>query len=475
MNLENQNLSDENSSDGTLAALSPIYNEDGHLLESFTNAVCTAIDYKEINDLIELIQPLHESELGDLLEALSAEQRKELVQLAGDRFDFSSLTEVDEAIRLDIVDSLPSEKLAEVMQDLDSDDAVFILEDMEEDDQKAVLESLPVDERVLLKRALEYPEESAGRRMQTEFIAVPPFWNVGQTIDYMRDTEDLPDLFHEIFVVDPKYELMGYVRLDKLLRTRRETNIEDITEDSIHPIDATMDQESAALVFQQYDLLSAAVVDNGGRLVGVMTVDDIVDVINLEADEDIKRLAGVGDEELSDSVYEIAKSRFSWLFINLLTAIVASLVISLFDATITQMVALAVLMPIVASMGGNAGTQTMTVAVRALATRDIDTYNSNRIIRREIAVGLINGAVFALIIGVVASWWFTSPTLGLVIGLAMIFNMLSAALAGILIPLALNRMNIDPAIASSVFVTTVTDVIGFFAFLSLAALMFGLY
>ena len=451
-----------------------LYNEDGHLRTDFTEAVRAAVADGERDAVIELIDPLHESELGDLLEALTAEERQGLVRIAGEDFDFSSLTEVDEAIRLDIVGSLPNAAIAEAIQDLDSDDAIYILEDMEKADQEEVLDRLPFDDRILLRRALEYPEESAGRRMQTEFIAVPPFWTVGQTIDYMREEEDLPNRFHEIFVISPQYELLGYVQLDRLLRTGRSAKIESIKEESIYPIDANLDQEEAAHIFQRYDLLSAAVVDNGGRLVGVMTIDDIVDVIHEEAEEDIKRLGGVGDEELSDTVIDIARSRFLWLLINLVTAVLASAVIGLFDATIEQMVALAILMPIVASMGGNAGTQTMTVAVRALATRDMDSYNTKRIIRREVMVGLLNGAAFAVLIGVIAAWWFSNLDIGMIIAIAMVFNMLSAALAGILIPILLDRLDLDPAIASSVFVTTVTDVVGFFAFLGLAAWWFGI-
>ena len=451
-----------------------LYNEDGHLRTDFTEAVRAAVADGERDAVIELIDPLHESELGDLLEALTAEERQGLVRIAGEDFDFSSLTEVDEAIRLDIVGSLPNAAIAEAIQDLDSDDAIYILEDMEKADQEEVLDRLPFDDRILLRRALEYPEESAGRRMQTEFIAVPPFWTVGQTIDYMREEEDLPNRFHEIFVISPQYELLGYVQLDRLLRTGRSASVESIMEDNIHPIEATVDQEEAAHIFQQYDLLSAAVIDNNGRLVGVMTIDDIVDVIHEEAEEDIKRLGGVGDEELSDTVIDIARSRFLWLLINLVTAVLASVVIGLFDATIQQMVALAILMPIVASMGGNAGTQTMTVAVRAIATRDMDSYNTKRIIRREVMVGLLNGAAFAVLIGVIAAWWFSSLDIGVIIAVAMVFNMLCAAMAGILIPLLLDRLDLDPAIASSVFVTTVTDVVGFFAFLGLAAWWFGI-
>ncbi|MGB7285316.1 MAG: magnesium transporter [Salaquimonas sp.] len=450
-----------------------MYNEDGQLRQDFIAEIVSAIASANRTELLALIEPLHESELGDVLEAISSPERLQLVELAGDDFDLSSLTEVDEAIRLDIMNSLPNSKIAEAIQELDSDDAVYILEDMEIEDQKEVLDNLPFDEQVMLRRSLEYPEETAGRRMQTEFIAVPPFWSVGQTIDYMRDDGNLPDRFHEVFVISPGYKLLGYVQLDKLLRAQRAIRIEDLAEPSVHPIEATMDQEEAAYIFQQYDLISAAVVD-GSRLVGVMTIDDIVDVIHQEADEDIKRLAGVGDEELSDSVFEITKSRFLWLLINLFTAIMASVVIGAFDGTIEQMVALAVLMPIVASMGGNAGTQTMTVAVRALAQRDIDSYNTKRIIRREVLVGLINGIAFAVMIGVASGLWFSNIDLGFIIGFAMIFNMVCAALAGILIPIALDHFDIDPAIASSVFVTTVTDVVGFFVFLGLAAWWFGI-
>ncbi len=447
-----------------------IYDDDGALKASYLEKITRAIDAGQSDFLAAEIEHLHESELGDVLEALDSERRKKLVSLSGEGFDFASLTEVDEAVRREITDAMPNAKIAEAFRDLDSDDAVFILEDMDDADQEDILAQIPVQERVGLQRALDYPEDTAGRRMQTEFIAVPPFWSVGQTIDHLREAEDLPDRFSEIFAIDPSFKLAGTVALDQLLRTPRDTRIKNILDETLHAIPATMDQEDAAMVFEQYDLLSAPVVDENGRLVGVLTIDDVVDVIHEEAEEDIKRLAGVGDEELSDKVIETARSRFTWLLANLATAIAASLVIGLFDATIEQMVALAVLMPIVASMGGNAGTQTMTVAVRALATRDIDTYNAKRIIRRESMVGLINGLVFAVLIGFIAAIWFASPQLGLVIGVAMVINMVFAALAGILIPLALQKLAIDPAIASSVFVTTVTDVVGFFAFLGLAAL-----
>ncbi|WP_457937578.1 magnesium transporter [Mesorhizobium sp. 10J20-29] len=451
-----------------------IYGEDGVILATFLAHVGAAIANRDILVLKQDVGDLHQSELGDLLEALLPEQRRALVELLGKDFDFSSLTEVDEAIRLDIVDNLPNEQIAQAVQELDSDDAVYILEDLDQEDQDEILAQLPFTERIRLRRSLAYPEESAGRRMQTEFVAVPPFWTVGQTIDYMREDNNLPERFSQIFVIDPTFKLLGAIDLDQVLRAKRTVKIEDIMHETRHAIPATMDQEEAAREFEQYDLLSAAVVDENERLVGVLTIDDVVDVIQQEAEEDLMRMGGVGDEELSDTVMTTSRARLPWLTVNLATAILASLVIGLFDATIQQMVALAVLMPIVASMGGNAATQTMTVTVRALATKDIDIYNASRIIRREATVGALNGVFFAVVVGIVAGLWFADPSLGQIIAVAMIINMMAAALAGILIPLVLDRFGIDPAIASSVFVTTVTDVVGFFAFLGLASWWLGI-
>jgi magnesium transporter len=451
-----------------------IYDENNTVLPAFLAQVGEAIASRDTQALSADVAGLHETELADLLEALQPDERNALVQLLGKEFDFSALTEVDEAIRMDIVDSLPSDQLADAVQELDSDDAVYILEDMDEDEQEAILAQLPFTERVRLRRALDYPEDSAGRRMQSEFVAVPAYWTIGQTIDYMRDDNDLPDRFSQIHVIDPSFKLTGAVDLDRLLRTKRDVKIADIMHETRHAIPATMDQEEAAQLFQQYNLLSAAVVDESERLVGVLTIDDVVDVIQEEADEDIKRLAGVGDEELSDRFLETAKSRWPWLLVNTLTALISSSVIGVFDGSIEKMVALAVLMPIVASMGGNAGTQTMTVTVRALATRDLDIYNAARVIRREALIGLANGAIFALLVGTVASFWFGQTDLAIVIGAAMMLNLFSAALAGILIPLLLDRAGADPALASSVFVTMVTDVVGFLGFLGIATWWFGL-
>lgn len=451
-----------------------IYTEDGAVRGDFLALVGAAIADRDVLWLRRNVGHLHISELGDVLEAILPEQRSALVQLLGDDFDLAALTEVDEAIRLEIVDQMPNEAIAAALTDLDSDDAVYILEDLDQEDREEILSKLPFTERVRLRRALDYPESSAGRRMRSEFVAVPPFWSVGQCIDYMREEQDLPDSFTEIFVIDPTFKLMGVVDLDKILRTQRAVKVEDIMRETNHPIPAEMDQEEAAQLFEQYDLLSAAVVDENGRLVGVLTIDDVVDVIHEEADEDIKRLAGVGDEELSDNVVSTVRSRFLWLFINLGTAFMSSWVIGLFDATIEQMVALAVLMPIVASMGGNAGTQTMTVTVRALATRELDIYNAGRIVRRELGVGSTNGLIFACLLGTVVTIVFHDWHLGMVIAIALFVNFMMAALAGNLVPMLLNRFGADPAVASSVFVTMMTDMTGFFGFLGLATLWFGL-
>lgn len=451
-----------------------IYADSGEVRSSIVGVVESAIEAQDSRTLRDVLADLHGSEVADIIEAIDETERAALVELAGDIFDFAALTEVDEAIRTAIIDELTDERVAKGVREMESDDAVYLLEDLEEGDREAILERMPFQDRVRLRRSLDYPDESAGRRMATEYIAVPPFWTVGQTIDYIRADDDLPERFPQIFTVDPTFRLTGSLPLDTLLRARREVVVDTIHDTNSHPIPALLDQEEAARIFEQYDLLSAPVVDENERLVGVLTIDDVVDVIQEEAAEDIRRLAGVGDEELSDSVRQIARSRIGWLGVNLATAILASMVIGVFDATISQMVALAVLMPIVASMGGNAGTQTMTVAVRAISGKELDSYNTRRIVMKELQVGFINGVVFALVVGVVATVWFGEAQLGVVIAIAMIVNMVCAAAAGILIPIGLNKMGADPAIASGTFVTTVTDVVGFLAFLGLAAWWFGI-
>jgi len=425
--------------------------------------------------LEELTAPLHAADMGDVIEALSSDERLKLVTLLGDKFDFSSLTEVDESVRTDLIEELPAADVARGVAELDNDDAVFILEDIGIPEREDILAQMPAFERLNLKRSLDYPNDSAGRLMQTDFIAIPPYWTVGQTIDYLRAEADLPEDFYQIYVVSPAYTLEGIIALDKFLRARRGVRIADLMQTGVIEIEATEDQERAARTFERYDLVEVAVIDESRRLVGVLTIDDIVDVIHEEATEDIQRLAGVGDEDISDNVWTTLRSRLTWLFVNLITAIVASSVIGLFDVTISKMVALAVLMPIVASMGGNAGTQTMTVTVRALATQELDRYKLGRLVMREILVGIANGWVFAAIMGALAGLWFQNWGLGVVMGLALVVNLVAAALGGVLIPLGLSKLKIDPAIASSAFVTTVTDVVGFYSFLWFAGMWFHLF
>ncbi len=447
-----------------------VRDEEGALLTDFVRSVEAAIEAGAKPEIRALAGNLREADLADLIELLKSDQRGRLIEALGSDFNPAALSELEEPVRDQVLDAMPNAQVARALRELESDDAVYLLEDMEEADQSEILAKLPKEERVALQRSLEYPEDSAGRLMQTEVITVPPFWSVGQTIDYMREEDDLPNAFTQVWVVDPAHHLIGRVPLDRLLRTKRPVSIAEITDTDLHQITAESDQEEVALLFERYDLMSAPVVDDDGRLVGVVTVDDIVEVIQEEAEEDIHRLGGVGHESITDTVLRTTRGRFAWLLVNLATAVLASWVISLFDATIEQMVALAVLMPIVASMGGNAGTQTMTVAVRALATRDLGPVNALRVISREVLVGILNGLLFAAIMGGVAYYWFGSDHLGFVIAAAMVINMVVAALSGILVPLGLDAMDIDPAVASSVFVTTVTDVVGFFAFLGLAAL-----
>jgi magnesium transporter len=447
--------------------------EEGGIRSDFLHAVVTALEKRDPAKVRELTLPLHEADLADLISLLRPEQRGDLITTLGHDFNAAALPELDEAVRDQVLEAMPAEQVAEAIQQLDSDEAVYLIEDLDKEDQSDILAKLPHFERVALERSLEYPEDSAGRIMQTDLIAVPPFWSVGQTIDYLRIADDLPERFYEIFVVDPAYHLLGSVALNRILRSKRPITIDSLTDRDIHPIPVKSDQEAVARQFERYNLTSAPVVDDGGRLVGVITADDVVEVVQEEASEDILRMGGVAGESVSDSVWETTRHRFTWLLANLFTAILASGVISLFEATIEQMVALAVLMPIVASMGGNAGTQTMTVAVRALATKDLGRVNAFRVILRESAVGLLNGLLFAVIMAAIAYFWFGSDQLGLVIAVAMIVNLIAAALAGILIPLGMDALGLDPAIASGVFVTTVTDVVGFFAFLGLAAMWLG--
>ena len=418
-----------------------------------------------------LLEPLHSADVADIFEQLNDNDRKLLTAFIGSEMEPEVLSELDDSTLDDVITEMDDEDIARAITQMESDDAVHVLEDMDEEEQRKIIDALPDEDRVVVEEGLSYPEDSAGRLMQRNLVAVPGRWEVGKVLDYFRSEEDLPDDFYELFVVDPMHHPIGIVSLNKVIRCSRDTKIRDIMEEdpTVAPVD--MDQEEVAYLFSQYDLTSIGVVDQGGRLIGMITVDDVVDVIEEEAEEDLMRMAGVQETDIAESVIEASKNRVIWLVINLATAILASMVIAMFDATIEQMVALAVLMPIVASMGGNAGTQTMTVTVRAIATRDLTSSNVRRVIFREFWIAFVNGFIIATIIGVLSWIWFQNLALGGVMGIAMIVNMIMAGLAGILVPVALDKMDVDPALASSIFVTTITDVIGFFAFLGLAAVV----
>jgi len=438
--------------------------------------VVDALDKGDTEGARALINDLHYTDIADLLERVDDDQRAQLVEVIRHEFDAEILPDLDDAVRDEVIELLGIEDVAAAMVELDSDDAVEVLEELDAHDQKRVLDAIPENERAILQEGLSYPEDSAGRLMQRELVTVPTFWTIGDTIDFMRtnaDSEDnpLPDQFYVLYVVDPSHKPVGRVGLDQVLRTKRPVKLEDIMATDLKTVPATADQEDVAFLFRQRDLVSAPVVDDSGRLVGAITIDDIVDVIDEEHEEDIMRMGGVREHDLYDAVIDTARSRFSWLVINLLTAIVASVVIGLFDATIEEMVALAILMPIVASMGGNAGTQTLTVAVRSIAMKEITATNASRLIGKELMVGVFNGLVFAVLAGAVTWGWFGNPLLGVVVGMAMIVNMIVAGAAGTVIPIVLDRMDVDPAVASGVFLTTITDVVGFFVFLGLAGLI----
>ncbi len=463
--------------DDTLTVRAPLVlrDDEGEIVPAFVEAVVEAVQRDDAGRVRMLVSDLHEADQGALLEAIDADLRPRLIGLLGDDFDFAALTEVDDSVREEILEELPTRTVVEGMKDLESDEAVYILEDLDKEDQAEILDALPATERVALQKSLDYPEGSAGRLMQTDLIAVPPFWSVQRVLDHLRTTPDLPESFFEIFVVDPGHRLLGHIFLDSLVRGARDATVDMIMAQDRRRVDVMDESEEVARVFQRYNLVSAPVVDEAGRLVGVITIDDMVDVLQEEADDEIKALGGVrSDEEISDDVWFITRSRFGWLFVNLLTAFLASAVLGLFEVELQKMVALAVLAPIVASQGGNAATQTMTVAVRALAMRELGAANAMRVTSREATVGLFNGIGFGLLTGVVASLWFGDWNLGIVIGLAMVVNLVAGALGGILIPLALDRYGADPAVSSGVFVTTVTDVVGFFSFLGIATLWFGL-
>jgi magnesium transporter len=431
-----------------------------------------ALSVGRVDELDGLIEGLHASDLADLLEELSSDSRRILFDHVRDRLDPELLTHLDDVVREDVLEQLEPAEVAAAITELDTDDALDVFEDVAEADRASVLARLSPSDRALVEQALTYPEDSAGRLMQRELVTVPKDWSVGNSIDYMRGrAADLPRDFYEIYVVDEERHPVGTIPLSRLMRNQRDVRIDDIMLTDLRSAYVEMDQEEAALMFRQYALVSAPVVNDTGQLVGVITADDIVHVIHEEAEEDILRLGGVREDDFYEAVLDTTRARFSWLLANLGTAIVASLVISIFDAAIEKVVALAILMPIVASMGGNAGTQTLTVAVRALAMKELTAANAARIVGKEVIVGGINGMLFAFVMGIVAWVWFGEPAIGFIIAAAMVFNLIIAGFAGVTIPLALERLRIDPAVGSAVVLTTITDVVGFVSFLGLAAIV----
>ena len=432
--------------------------------------VVAAVEARDVGRLNELLEPLHAADVADLLEQVSGTERSALVELWGGEISGEILSELDESIREPLIETLPSEVLTEAIRDLDSDDVVDLVEDLQQEQQARILDALETTDRIGVEGALSYPEYSAGRLMQREMVALPEDWTVGQAIDHVRHHDDLPDQFYHVILVSPAMKPIGYVSLGRLLSARRDLALTAIGEPSFRSVCVTDTESDVAYLFNHYHLISTPVVDENGRLAGVITIDDAMAVLDEEHEEDILRLAGVDeDSSLTDTVVQTTRVRAVWLFVNLLTAILASVVIDQYAETIDQMVALAVLMPIVASMGGNAGTQTMTVAVRALATRELTASNALRVIGREITVGAINGLFFGMLMAVVAGFWFGVPMLAAVIALAMVLTLIAAALGGIVIPIVLERLKIDPALASGPLVTTITDVVGFFVFLGLAS------
>jgi magnesium transporter len=443
--------------------------EDDRLRPEFVREVVDRVEAGDDEGARELVEPLHPADKADLFELVDRDQRRALAASLSDLLDGDVFAEMNEWVRDELIDALEPHQVAEIAGEMDTDDAVAIIEELEEDDQRAVLRALDPDDRAAIEEALTFPEESAGRLMRRDYVAVPEHWTVGQVIDYLRAGEDLTNDFWEIFVVDPQHHPVGTIALSWVLRTQRHFDIADLMqrEQTLIPVD--LDQEEVALRFQKYALISAAVVDGAGRLVGMITVDDVVHIIQEEASEDALLLSGAGDEgDINQPVRDSYKARVRWLIANLGTALVASFIIALFGAAIEQMVALAVLMPIVASIGGNAGTQTMAVAVRALAMNQLTKSNTVRTIGREIRVAVLNGLTIAVLIGLGAGLVFSNLSLGLVIAAAMLINIIIAGLAGVLVPVLLDRLDQDPAVSSSVFVTMITDSMGFFAFLGLA-------
>ena len=447
-----------------------VMDEETNLRPGFVEKVLDAVEAGDDETARTLVRPLHPADVADLIELARADEREGLVKALAGIISPDVLAELNDYVREGLLDEMEPQQVADIAGQLETDDAVALIEDLDEDEQQAVLERMEPDDRAAVEEALSYPEESAGRLMQRDVCAVPEHWKIGQVIDYLRSTQELPDDFWEVFVVNPSHHPVGSCKLSTILRTPRDTPVGDVMarEQTLIPVD--MDQEDVALRFQKYALVSAAVVDDENRLVGMITVDDIVHIIQEEAGEDVLLLVGVGDEgDINEPVRLTVRRRLFWLVVNLGTAIIAASVVSLFQGEIGKYAVLAVLMPIVAGMGGNAGTQTLAVAVRALATNQLTESNTLRAFARELKIALANGLALGLLIGTGTAIIFHYPLLGLVMGTAMVINNLAAGLGGILVPVTLDRFRVDPAVSSAVFVTTITDVTGFFSFLGLAA------
>ena len=440
--------------------------------KEFLSIFSDKIKSSDIKFINQTLEDLHPSDVANLIENLSSETRAKLLEIEEFDIDPEIFVEINESIQTEILQLLSSDSIAKIIKRLESDNAISIIENLNKEKKSSVLDKLPPKDRFLLEEGLSYPEDSAARIMQREFTAVPSDWSVGQTIDYLRESKELPEEFLEIFVVDNDFKPIGIVPSSRVLRTPREKKMNSLMREMPVLISVNMDKEEVGHTFENYNLLSAGVVNKNNKLVGMITADDIVTVVQEEAEEDVLRLAGVGDEEITDSVFVKTKRRFNWLLLNLFTALLATWVISLFGASIEQMVALAFLMPIVASMGGNAGMQTLAVTIRAIATKELSSGNFNKIVGKEFLIGILNGIIFAIITAIIVQFWFQEIKLSLLIGISMVLNMIVAGLFGILVPVSLKKVNIDPALASSVFVTTITDVIGFLSFLGIGSYFF---
>ena len=440
--------------------------------KEFINTFSKNIESKNISFINLTLKDLHEADIANLIENLNPETRTKLIEIDSFIIDPEIFIELNESVQSEVLQLLSTDSLIKIIKRLESDNAIKILENLSIEIKEKVLEKLPPKDKFLLQEGLSYPEDSAARIMQREFTAVPSNWSVGQTIDYLREDKDLPEEFLEIFIVDNDFKPIGTVPSSRVLRTSRDSKMNSIMIEMPVLISVNMDKEEVGLTFENYNLVSAGVVNKENKLVGMITADDVVTVVQEEAEEDALLLAGVGNEEITDSVMLKTKRRFNWLLLNLFTALLATWVISNFGASIEQMVALAFLMPIVASMGGNAGMQTLAVTIRAIATKELSKSNFNRVVGKEFLIGILNGIIFAIITGVIVQLWFKESNLSLLIGISMILNMIVAGLFGILVPVSLKKVNIDPALASSVFVTTITDVIGFLSFLGLGSYYF---